>query len=433
MKNRILGCLFFSLTYALAFGSGGQDAPGGDAAVKLTMYHYHDLSDQTATGQWNEILAAWEEEHPEIAFDIEYQNNEAFHNKLQAMAVSGRIPDLLYLWPLKRTGYVTRSGLIKDLRPRLAGKTEGFAPAALTPQGLQGEIYELPQQVTATHVVYANRKILDRLGLSYPETLEEMIAQGQIIKDAGFIPIAMDNGDGWQMQSCLLSALTERGGGMDWYRDALTGKASFADPEFVNALSAVDRLAREEMFSPGVNQAGYGVALDDFINERAVYLIDGGWRVNTMVEELPEELKPYVDLYSFPDIPEQKGASQSTSVVAGTGFGMSAALEGAKADAAWEWIWFYSGPVGAGVRRNHGMIPSYRVDLAGADPLLDKLAAFLGSKPAGYVIDAVIDAEGMNVLHPDLQEMIFGNKTPRQVAENFEAWVAANDSTRNPR
>ena len=48
----------------------------------------------------------------------------------------------------------------------------------------------------------------------------------------------------------------------------------------------------------------------------------------------------------------------------------------------------------------------------------------------GYVIDAKMDAEGMNVLHPGLQEMIFGEKTPQQVAEEYESWVAANDPAR---
>ena len=187
------------------------------------------------------------------------------------------------------------------------------------------------------------------------------------------------------------------------------------------------------MFSPGINQAPYGNALSDFENGKAAYLIDGGWRVQSLVEELPEALVPYVTLEAFPDIPNQVGQSQSTAVVAGTGFGMNANLEGTKADAAWDWIWFYSGEEGANIRVGHGMIPSYiNADMGSQHPLLAKLVDFLNTKPAGYVIDAVVDGEGMGVLHPGIQEMMFGNKTPQAVADEFEAWVAANDSTRNP-
>ncbi len=36
----------------------------------------------------------------------------------------------------------------------------------------------------------------------------------------------------------------------------------------------------------------------------------------------------------------------------------------------------------------------------------------------------------MGVLHPLLQEMMFGRKTPQQVGDEYEAWVKANDSGR---
>lgn len=431
MKKAFMTICIVILLCSYVFANGGEDVEE-DGVTTLSVYYYLDLSDETATANWNEILAAWEVAHPEIKLTFEYQSNEPFHNKLQAMAVSGQIPDVVWLWPYKRTGYVTRSGLIKDIKERIAPHKDKFTPAALTDQGPNGEIYEIPEQITITNVMYSNTKILDELGLDYPETLEELLAQGEVIRAAGYIPIAMDNGDGWQMQSCLLSTLVERAGGMDWYNDVLTDKASWSDPEFVNALNVIKTLSDANMFSPGINQAGYGVALDNFNNGEAVYMIDGGWRVNALVKEMDSSMKPYIELNAFPDIPNQKGSSGSTSVVPGTGFGMNANLSADKADAAWEFIWFSSGPDGAAIRATQGYIPSYKMEIEGNDPLLDKLVDFANAVPTGYVIDSVVDSEGMSILHPDIQEMMFGNKTPQQVADNFEAWVDANDSTRNP-
>jgi len=351
---------------------------------------------------------------------------------LQTMAVAGQLPDLMFLWPAKRTGYVTGRGLIKDLRPWLQGHEGEFAAGALKAQGPNGEIYEIPEQMTATHVMYTNEKLLKDLGLTFPKTLDELIAQGDTIRAAGLIPIAMANKDGWEMQSCLLSTLTERAGGLDWYNKVIVGDgASFADPEFINALSVIETLAKNDMFMPGINQADYGSELTEFVNERAVYQIDGGWRVNNMVGEMTAEQKEYIALNTFPDIPNQKGQSGSTSMVAGTGYGMNAALEGEKAEAAWKWIWFYSGPVGSKIRQKNGAVTAYNLpandDL---DILVKRLNTFIAETPSGYVIDAVMDAEGMAVLHAGLQEMILGSKTPEQVGEEYEAWVAANDSNR---
>ena len=48
----------------------------------------------------------------------------------------------------------------------------------------------------------------------------------------------------------------------------------------------------------------------------------------------------------------------------------------------------------------------------------------------GYVIDAKMDPEGMGILNPDIQAMMFGNMTPAEVARRYEDWVAENDSSR---
>ncbi len=400
--------------------------------IKLKMLSYRDLTDKVEVTNWEELLEAFAKEHPNIELEIEYGFDEPYHNKLQTIATAGQIPDVLFLWPGKRTGYITGQGLIKDLRPWIQGHEAEFAAGALAPQGPNGEIYELPEQMTATHVMYTNEKLMKELGLTFPKTLDELVAQGETIRAAGLIPIAMTNKAGWQMQSCLLSALTERAGGMEWYDKAIAGDgASFADPEFINALSVIDTLAKNEMFMPGINQADYGADMTEFVNERAVYWIDGGWRINNLVGELTDEQKQYVSMMTFPEIPNQKGMSGSTAAVAGTGYGMNVNLEGEKAEAAWNWIWFYSGPVGSKIRQKNGALTAYNLppneDL---DIMVKKLNKFVAETPAGYVIDAKMDAEGMGVLHPAIQEMILGAKTPEQVAQEYEAWVAANDSNR---
>jgi len=196
-------------------------------------------------------------------------------------------------------------------------------------------------------------------------------------------------------------------------------------------LKVIDDLARKDMFSPGLLQLDYGQDMTQFETEEAVYWIDGGWRANNLTSELTDDQKSYVVYKTYPDIPNQKGTSGSTAAVAGTGYGMHAKLEGAEAEAAWDWIWFYSGPEGSKLRQGFGANPAYNLPVPeDMDVMVKKLVNFVAQTPAGYVIDAKMDAEGMNVLQPALQEMVLGKKTPQQVAEEYEAWVSANDSNR---
>jgi len=411
-----------------------ESAAGGGQAgdkITLTMLEYQNVTDESEVAVWNTLLTEFKKENPNIELQIDPLFDEAYHNKLQAMAVADQLPDIMFLWPGKRTGAVTGSGKIKDLRPWLKGHESEFAQTAVAAQGPNGEIYELPEQVTATHVMFTNDKLLNELGLTYPKTLDELINQGQVIRDAGYIPIAMDNGGGWQMQSCFLSALAERTAGRDWIEKALTGEAKFTDPEFVDALKVIDTLAKNKMFSPGINQADYGQALTDFVTEKAVYFIDGGWRVTNLVTELSDDQKSYISLNVFPAVPNTKGQEESTSMVAGTGYGMNSKLEGARADAAWKWIWFYSGPVGSKIRQAEGALPAYNLPVPeDSDPMEKKLTSFIANTPAGYVIDAKFSQESMGVLQPALQEMTLGSLTPQQVGANFEKWIAENEPTR---
>jgi raffinose/stachyose/melibiose transport system substrate-binding protein len=401
--------------------------------IKLTAIASVDAGSAGAE-VFHTIMDGFAKAHPDIELEIEEVAHDAFHTKLQAMAVAKQIPDLIYLWPGKRTGYVTDAGLIKDLRPWLKGKEDQFLDWALLPQGPNGEIWELPSRITSTHVIYINDRLLKELGLMYPKTLDELVEQSKKIREAGYTPLAMGNQAGWPMQSCLMSTLTERAGGMDWFNKAIKGDgASYADSEFVNALNVIKTLADEKVFIAGISQIERTQAYEQFVQEKAVYFLEGDWRIRDFIKSLTDEQKAYISLNTFPEIPNQKGMTGSQSAVAGTGFGMNANLEGAKADAAWELIWYYAGPAGSEIQiTKGGVVPAYKMEPPdGVDPLLKKLIPFLAEHPMSYVLDDRMDAEGMmNVLNPGLQEVTMGSKTPEQLAKEYEEWVAANDSNR---
>jgi raffinose/stachyose/melibiose transport system substrate-binding protein len=431
MKKGLVTILVLLIAATTAFAVGEAESGSSDGPITLQAYHYRDLTNDITTTNWEELMAGWEENFPDIKLEFEYLFNDPYHDKLQSMAVAGQLPDVMFLWPGKRTGYVTGQGLVKDISPWIDKVKDQFAPAAVAAQGPNGEMWELPEQVTATHVMFTNTRILDELGLEFPKTYAELLEQGPAIRDAGYIPIAMDNKDGWQMQSCFLSALVARTGGKKWLDAARTGSASFTDDEFVSALAVINELSEKEMFSPGVNQADYGEALDAFSAGEAVYLIDGGWRTNELVKLMPEDAYTYVEYNVFPPLSNEGGIKASSAIIAGTGIGMNAKLEGAKAEAAWEWIYYFAGPVGSTIKAGQGWLPAVKIDLpSDIPPLLASLSTFLNSTPGGYVIDGVMDAEGMGILHPAIQEMMFGNKTPAQAAGDYENWVAANDSSR---
>jgi len=402
-----------------------EDATGDDV-ITLSVYHFLDQTDKTTAPNFQYLVDVFEKANPDIKLTFEYGYGEAFHDKLQTLAMSGQLPDIILLYPGERTSQVTNAGLVQDLRPYLAGHEDEFADMAMQGQGQNGEIWELPEDISITSIMFTNIRLLKELGLTLPKTYEELLAQGPTIRAAGLIPISIANKDAWPMQSCVAGMLVERACGVPWFDKALAGEARFDDPEFIYAMEIIKELSDKQMFSPGTNQLSYGQGLDDFVQEKAVYFIDGSWTVNNMVGELTAEQKTYMSLESFPDIPRQIGNSLSTSATAGQGFGMNAKLTDRESQAAWKWIWFYSGPEGSAIRQRFGRLPAYNLDEPkDADPMIKKLIAYAAKVPMGYVMDSVLAAEPIGTFNINLQNMMFGTKTPKQVGQELEAMVTA--------
>ncbi len=427
----VLSLCLVSGTLLFAFGQS-EKSSDPNAPVTLSVYMQMDLANPQSA-YWPETVKAFEEKYPNIKLEFEYVSGEAFHDKFQIMAASGDIPDVFTTYGSSRSGYVIDRGMVKDLRPYLTKELKSkYDPTIWNPQGPKGEIYIISPNLAVCTVVYINPKLQKKLGLSTPKTLDEMIAQVPAIRKAGLTPLAFANKGQWQAQSLLLSMLTDRMGGVKWFDKAIAGKAKFSDKPFVDAISVIKKMTDAKLFPAGVNQLEGTAAWGEFVADKAVYLLDAGWRISALKKAAkPEDFAQY-KLMAFPSIDGEvtKGSSAATT---GESFGMNAKLKGAKEDAALKFIAFMSGKEASEILTKYGTTTTYKVDLSKMeiDPLTKQYAELIRNQSMGYVIDAKMDSEGVNnLLNPGIQAVMMGNKTPEQLAKEYEAWVAENDSHR---
>ena len=425
MKKLLLSIIILMLAL-----SCGKREKTEDGVVTLVGFRQIDVVDPRYQASLD-IMDAFEKSHTNIKIEWEFVSDEAYHQKFQAMTAAGSIPDIFTIYLGARTAYITDRGLVKDITPYIQDVKDEYNQNIWDAQGDNGEIYFVSPNLAVAHVMYVNTKILDELGLTFPKTHEELIAQGEIIRNAGYTPISFGNSADWVMNSLLLSALVSRYGGPEWFEKAMKGEAKFTDANFVNALKIIDELQKNDMFTKGVNQVTHGIALEQFIQGNALYLIDAAYRVPVMKVAMTEEQLSTTDMKVYPAIQGETFPNSSTATL-GQGLGMSAELEDKKAEAAWEFISFDTGPLGSDIKMQYDTVNTYNLDMSkyDLDPLTKKYAAFIEETPMGHVIDAKMDAEGMGVLNPAIQEMLLGNKTPEEVASEYEAWVAENDSNR---
>ena len=402
-------------------------------AVTIKWLHYYDITAPGAEVEL-EIIQNFAKLNPDIKLEIETLYDEAYHQKLAALAAAGQTPDVMYLWPAERTGKITRSGLIADLYPFLGDDIDKFVPAAVAPQ-LLGRLHELPTKSgTASHMLYVNTELLDRLGLAMPQTYKELKAMVPAIRGAGLEAIAIPAKPTWVMQSCLLSAIVGRTAGDEWLMKAVKGEASFTDEGFVWALEIVEEMYATGLILESNVLLGYGDGPNVFAEDKAVFYIDGDWRVGAFAAVpdglMTPEKQEKITLTVLPDFAGQVGPSSSTSFVPSTGLGMKAGLSQEKAEAAWKLIYYYAGPWASKRRLTGGDTkpPSLtNLDISDVQlpPMVQNTFAFYAPHPPTLILDAVIPADGVQRINTGLQELALGDITPEKLAAEIEAAVAS--------
>ncbi|MDR1252678.1 MAG: extracellular solute-binding protein [Treponema sp.] len=434
MKKLLLTTLLIVTGVSLAFAAG-QRAAGSNDTVTLSVYMQIDIANPQYN-YWPITLDAFAKKYPNIKLEFEYVSGEQFHDKFQAMAAAGDIPDLFTTYVGARSGYILDRGLVKDLRPYLTNEFKSqYSTAIWDPQGPNGEIYIISPNMAVCTAVYVNTKLQRELGLTMPKTLDELIAQVPAIRARGYTPLMFANKGVWQAQSLLLSMLVDRTAGKAWFDRARAGTAKFTDKGFVDALAVIKRLVDTQAFPAGVNQLEGPEGWGDFVQGKSVYLLDAGWRISALKgAATPEDYANY-EVIAFPAIAGEVTRGSSAATL-GEALAMNAKLSGAKADAAWKFLSFIYGQEGCEILMNHGTVPTYKLDYSkfAIDNLNKQYIELTNNQSMGYVIDAVMDGEGVNnLLNPGIQAVMIGDKTPAQLAAEYEAWVAANDSNRKKR
>lgn len=443
MMKKFTVLLVLALVAALVFAQGvSESSKSGKTTIRVL--NYIDMSEPNSA---NEIAQVWDkfsELHPEIEVIREDLFNEPFHQKVEAYAAQGNLPDVMYCWPSGRSATLHTEGLIKDLTPFLEkdGLTDDYSAVAIAPQ-LAGYLGELPNGITATSMMFVNTKVLRENGLEIPKTYADLKAMVPVLNAKGIEVIKMDCKDGWVMQSCLFSLLCGRFGGADWNVRLENGEIDFEDDWFISALTVLDNLYKDGIINRNTLSISYGSGRGDFANGKSAFYIDGDWACASFQTDTttgkalfsPEAQETDIELINFPAL-DGEIIHESNSSVVGTGWAMAADIPSGSAEeaAAWELIKFLEGEYVQTWRLTTGAaFPSLTtIDVAKVceendlEPLVAKRADWYNRiEVATPVIDGVLQPAVYEVINTVLAEIGLGTTTVSEAAKTVnEAWYA---------
>jgi len=138
---------------------------------------------------------------------------------LRARVTSGNPPSAVQLLGFDITDWA-REGALANLNPVAeAGGWDAVVPEALQKfSKYDGEWIAVPVNIHSTNWVWANKPLLDELGIAEPTTWDELVAAMQKVKDAGKIAVA-HGGQPWQ-DATIFDAVAMSTGGPEFYQKA---------------------------------------------------------------------------------------------------------------------------------------------------------------------------------------------------------------------
>jgi glucose/mannose transport system substrate-binding protein len=160
---------------------------------------------------------------------------------LRARVTAGNAPTAVQMLGFDITDWA-REGALANLNDIAAG--EGWD--SVVPEALQafskydGEWVAAPVNVHSTNWVWANKAILDELGIAEPQTWEEFIAALDAVQAAGKVPLA-HGGQAWQ-DATIFDAVLMATGGPEFYQASMID----LDPEALGSdtmKEVFDRMA----------------------------------------------------------------------------------------------------------------------------------------------------------------------------------------------
>jgi raffinose/stachyose/melibiose transport system substrate-binding protein len=406
-------CLVATACTGGAPQASGGDAEGGGTTLKWLI---EEPEDAEALQALEDHVAEFEESS---GIDVELSTLpfDTMRTVLQTQLRSGEGPDV-FNWGSGPGfgGALIEAGMVRDLTEAYeenGWEVYDFAKERVTQDG---KIYGIPGEMETIGLFY-NKQIFEQLGIEPPQTLDELRAAAEQVKQAGIVPLAVGDQEGWEGGHLLSMALSSAIGpeGMEALFD---GEMSWDSPEVVEALELWQDFHAAGYLPESPTSVDYDTSTSMFYSGEAAMIPTGSW----LVGEIDDNTDFEVGYIPFP------AADGPGIFTGGLGSGPFVSANTDQADAAVEFLDFLASEEhGEWTVENLHTIPPRPIDTEGLDvsPLfaqvLEDTSEITEGGGFGYNIDVMTSDAFNEALYDGVQAVFTGQAAPEQVAANLEA------------
>ncbi|WP_210479333.1 ABC transporter substrate-binding protein [Naasia sp. SYSU D00948] len=360
----------------------------------------------------------FEEENPGITVEVEAMPFDTMRTVLQTQLQAGDAPDV-FNWGSGPSfaGALAEAGLLYDLTDAYEEYDWPIYEFAKERVTVDGKLIGIPGDLE-TIGIYYNKQIFEDLGIDEPQNLGDLEAAAATILEAGIIPFAVSDQEGWQAGHLLSMTLSSKVGS-EGIAALVEGEESWTSPDVLESLSLWKEWQDAGYLPEFPTSISYDSGAALYYSGEAAMLPTGSWFIPEVAANTEFES-------GYIPFPSEDGRGIFT---AGLGSGPLVAANTDNAEAALTFVDFMvSEEHGRWAIENLGTIPPYPVDTEGVEalPLLKQViedtATFAsGDADLGTNIDVVASDAFNQAMYDGFQGIFTGQQTPEDVAAALEA------------
>lgn len=242
---------------------------------------------------WEKVLLpAFEKNHPGIEVKFAPTAPTEYDSSLAARLAGGTAGDLIACRPFDVSLSLYKKGHLE----RLDGKPgmQNFAPTATVAWQTDDakETFCMPV-ASVIHGFLYNKKILKKLNLQPPKTIDEFFGVLDALKQGGITPLALGTADQWESSQMVYTNIGPNfWHGEEGRKALIAGKAKLTDAPFVEALQFEQKMGT--YLSKGASAQTYGDSQNQFALGRAAIYPTGSWDISYFGQT------PGLELGAFP-------------------------------------------------------------------------------------------------------------------------------------
>ncbi len=247
--------------------SGGGSSGGAKHEISFLTFETPNLTPQ----YWDAAIKRVTDKYPDISVKKLVSPTQDRTNYAKQLLASGQFPDVMIA--VSPAGFAESGNLY-------AWTPDELKDFAYPSNGaISGKVYQLPANTQTIPVVYYNKDLFAKAGISAPpKTYAELLADAAKLKAKGITPFVVGGvhdslGPTW----AAILATEVYAKNPNWMHDRRAGKVKFSDPDFTRGAAKLAELAQKGYIDKRDVSRDYAATQQAFLDGEGAMYVMGNW------------------------------------------------------------------------------------------------------------------------------------------------------------